>query len=231
MSSFLSKRTPSLIEEMDRDDCNPILLENTYKQFPLINRLLSQWYRVYRNEIFPLIKQPRTYSLLDIGFGGGDIPIQLAQWAKKDGIQLNITAIDPDQRAYEFAKSNYPEGLVTWRQISTKTLIEEREKFDLVISNHLLHHLHDGEVTALLKEAKTLSTGKVIFSDIERSKIGYSLFNIISRLFFKNSFITTDGLMSIRRSFTRNELRSLTSADWKVKRMFPFRLLLIHEKF
>lgn len=230
MSSFLSKRKPSLIEEMDRDDCNPILLENTYKQFPLINRLLSQWHRVYRNEIFPLIKQPGTYSLLDIGFGGGDIPVQLAQWAKKDGVQLNITAIDPDRRAYEFVTSKYPEGLVTWKHISTKELIQERVQFDFVISNHLLHHLRDGEISVLLKEAKSLSSGKIIFSDIERSKIGYTLFNIFSRLFFRNSFITIDGLTSIKRSFTRDELRSLAPADWKVKRMFPFRLLLTHER-
>ena len=230
MFSFLSKRNPSLIEEMDRNDCNPVLLENTYKQFQHINRLLSQWHRVYRNEILPLVKQQRTYSLLDIGFGGGDIPVQLAQWAKRDGIQLHITAIDPDRRAYEFARSNYPEGLVTWRYISSKQLLHENEKFDFVTSNHLLHHLQDREVTTLLKEAKSLSSGKVIFSDIERSNIGYTLFNIFSRLFFRRSFITTDGLISIRRSFTPDELRSLLPADWKVKNMFPFRLLLIHEK-
>ncbi|MFD2530839.1 methyltransferase domain-containing protein [Gracilimonas halophila] len=230
MSSFLSKRTPSLVEHMDRDDCNPVLLKNTYKQFPVINRLLSQWHRVYKNEILPFVKQHRTYSLLDIGFGGGDIPIKLAQWAKRDGIQLNITAIDTDRRAYEFATSKYPEGLVTWKHVSTKVLSQKKQKFDFVISNHLLHHLQDGEILTLLKEAKSLSTGKIIFSDIERSKTGYALFNVFSRVFFRHSFITKDGLISIRRSFTREELTNIVPADWKVKRMFPFRLLLIHEK-
>lgn len=230
MSSFLSKRKPALIEEMDRKDCNPILLQNTYKQFPVINRLLSQWQRVYKTEILPFIKEPRTYSLLDIGFGGGDIPIMLAQWAKRDGIQLDITAIDTDRRAYEFVTSNYPEGLVSWQHSSTNELIEKREAFDLVISNHLLHHLKDGEVLTLLRDAKSLSTGKIIFSDIERSRIGYELFNVFSRLFFRRSFITKDGLISIKRSFTRKELRSIVPSDWEVKNMFPFRLLLIHEK-
>lgn len=230
MSSFLSKRIPSLVEHMDRDDCNPVLLKNTYKQFPIINLLLSQWHRVYKKEILPFVKQDRTYSLLDIGFGGGDIPVKLAQWAKEDGIKLKITAIDTDPRAYEFATSTYPEELVTWKHVSTQVLSKKKHEFDFVISNHLLHHHRDDEIFDLLREAKSLSTGKVIFSDIERSKIGYALFNVFSRVFFRRSFITKDGLISIKRSFTREELTSITPSDWKVKSMFPFRLLLTHEK-
>lgn len=230
MSSFLAKRQPTLVEEMDRDDCNPLLLESTYEQFPLINRLLSQWHRVYKKEILPEMKESRNYSLLDIGFGGGDIPVKIVSWAKRDGVQLNITAIDTDQRAYEFVKSQYPQGLVKWKHAASKQLIQENKKFDFVISNHLLHHLHDDEVINLLHEAKSLSSGKVIFSDIERSKIGFTLFNIFSRIIFRRSFITNDGLISIKRSFTAEELQAIVPADWKVKRMFPFRLLLIHEK-
>lgn len=230
MSSFLSKRNPALIEEMDKDDCDHRLLENTYKQFPLINRLLSQWHRTYRNEILPLVSRGRSYTLLDIGFGGGDVPINLAKWAEKDGIELNITAIDTDRRAYKYAHSYYSNGLVTWRCTSTRELLLNGEQFDFVISNHLLHHLHDNDVLTLLEEAKALCQRKVIFSDIERSKVGYTLFSIFSRLIFSHSFITNDGLISIKRSFTQPELRALVPDDWIVKHRFPFRLLLTHEK-
>ncbi|HET8866347.1 MAG TPA: methyltransferase domain-containing protein [Gracilimonas sp.] len=230
MPSFLQRRQPNLTEQMDRDNCDSVLLKNTYLQFPLINQLLSQWKRIYKNELRPLMSENRTYSVLDIGFGGGDVPVKLAKWAKEDKIQLNITAIDTDRRAFDFVQKKYPEGLITWKHASSTDLVLKKAQFDFVISNHLLHHLKDSEVSTLLREARELAAQKVIFNDIERSETGYFLFNTFSRLIFKNSFITQDGLTSIKRSFTRNELEKLVPSSWKVKRMLPFRLLLIYER-
>jgi|AntRauTorcE11897_2_1112592.scaffolds.fasta_scaffold00915_2 2-polyprenyl-3-methyl-5-hydroxy-6-metoxy-1,4-benzoquinol methylase len=230
MPSFLSHRQPDLAEEMDKNDCNPVLLENTYQQFPLINQLLSQWKWIYQRELLPLMSEKKTYTLLDIGFGGGDVPIKLATWAKEDGVQLNITAIDTDRRAFDFVQHKYPEGLINWKHVSSTDLVLKKERFDFVTSNHLLHHLKDEEVITILREALELAAQKVCFNDIERSYTGYFLFNIFSRMVFKNSFITKDGLTSIKRSFTKNELMKLTPAGWKVKRIFPFRLLLSYDK-
>ncbi|MEX2477741.1 MAG: methyltransferase domain-containing protein [Gracilimonas sp.] len=230
MPSFLSRRQPDLAEEMDRDDCNPALLENTYQQFPLINKLLSRWKWVYKRELLPLMAEKRTYTLLDIGFGGGDVPVKLATWAKKDGIQINITAIDTDRRALDFVQEKYPERLINWRHASSTDLIQKKERFDFVISNHLLHHLKNEQILTILKEARELAVQKICFNDIERNDAGYFLFNIFSRMVFKDSFITKDGLTSIKRSFTKNELEELTPDGWNVKRVFPFRLLLSYDK-
>ncbi|MAL18484.1 MAG: hypothetical protein CL670_03420 [Balneola sp.] len=230
MATFLSQRQPDLVEQMDRENCNRILLKNTYEQFPLINTLLSKWKKVYKKELLPEMSENRIYSLLDIGFGGGDIPIKLAQWAKKDGIQLNITAIDTDIRAFNFVREIYPEGLVNWKHCSSTDLVLNKEKYDFVISNHVLHHLSENQIPTLLKESRKLATKKIIFSDIERSAIGYGLFKVITPFIFKSSFITEDGLTSIKKSFTYRELLKRAPQGWKVKQMFPFRLLLTYEK-
>lgn len=230
MFRFLTKRQPQLAEEMDREDCNPVLLHNTYRQFSVINGLLSQWKKVYKKELRPLMREQKTYSLLDIGFGGGDVTVKLSDWAKQDGFHLKITAIDIDLRALNFAETEYPTKHISWEHASTADLVSKHRKFDFVISNHVLHHLQDDEVTLLLNEAKQLASRKVIFNDIERKWAGYVLFNLFSRLMFNNSFIIKDGLTSIKRSFTYNELQTLSPSSWKVKRIFPFRLLLIHDK-
>jgi len=230
MPFFLANRQPALIEHMDRPACNTVLLENTYQQFVLINRLLSQWRRIYKKEMRPLMKENRTYSLLDIGFGGGDVPANLVRWAIQDRIKLDITAIDTDPRALKFVQENYPEGLIKWRHISSTDLALKKERYDFVISNHLLHHLQDNQLSKLLKEARELTTLKVLFNDIERSDIGYALFNVFSRILFRRSFITDDGLTSIKRSFTRQELIRITPSGWKVETLFPFRLLLKYDK-
>jgi 2-polyprenyl-3-methyl-5-hydroxy-6-metoxy-1,4-benzoquinol methylase len=230
MAHFLSKRQPDLVEQMDRENCNRILLENTYEQFPLINTLLSKWKQIYKKELLPLMSEQRTYSLLDIGFGGGDIPVKIAQWAKKDGVQLNITAIDTDIRAFNYVQETYPAGLINWQHTSSTDLALKKQKFDFVISNHVLHHLSENQIPTLLKETRELAAKKVIFNDIERNVLGFFLFKLITPFIFHNSFITEDGLTSIRKSFTYKELQKRIPQGWNVKRLFPYRLLLTYEK-
>lgn len=230
MPVFLSKRQPNLMEYMDHKDCDPLLLENTYRQFATINLLLSKWKSIYKNELRPLMQESKTYTLLDIGFGGGDVPLKLAEWAKKDGIELQITAIETDKRAYDYAQKLNTPNQVSFKHCSSSELLSKSVSFDFVISNHVLHHLSEYQTNQILREAKALASQKVIFNDIERSDIGFILFSTFARLIFKNSFIVADGLISIKRSYTKHELREATPKSWTIKRLFPFRLLLIHEK-
>ena len=229
MPFFLKNRQPGLVEMMDMEDCDLGKLEKTYEHFYKINGLLSKWNSIYRRYLRPVMQdQNRTYTLLDIGFGGGDIPIALAKWANKDGIKLEITAIETDQRAIRFVNPRPVPANVSFRYKDSYELIDEKVSFDFVISNHVLHHLDDEALHSVLNEAQMLSTKGVVFNDIERSDIGYMLFVIFSRLFFRRSFVTIDGPISIKRSFTKTELEQIKPRKWTVKRLFPFRLLLMY---
>ena len=215
---------------MDDPRCDKEELFNTYEQFSTINGLISGWKSIYRKNIRPYcLDFSQSYTLLDIGFGGGDLAISLARWAKNDGVNLHITAIETDPRACDYVQTIETPPAINFRQIASSALVKEGDTFDFVISNHLLHHLNEDELQQLLTESRKLSTHKVLFNDIERSDIGYLLFNILSRPLFRRSFITEDGLTSIRRSYTAKELRSIVPEAWKVKRNFPYRLLLSYE--
>lgn len=232
MSIFLDQRDTEAREHMDDPDCNREQLFDTYRQFSYINALISGWKRIYRREIRPVCAaHSKPYRLLDIGFGGGDLPIKIAQWAKSDKLQLQITAIDSDPRALEFVEQHHTElpEHITFRNISSGELLESGARFDFVISNHLLHHLPEDTLAGMLYEATALSRQKVIFNDIERSAIGYLLFSLLSRPFFRNSFITEDGLTSIRRSYTASELRAVLPEGWNIERIFPYRLLVTYK--
>lgn len=227
---FLANREPGLVEEMDKENCNILKLHHTYRQFHYVNRLISKWRMLYINEIRPILESQDESSLLDIGFGGGDITRSIERWARKDGHSIKITAVDPDERAFTYCQENYPNSETEWLQCTSTDLLADGLTYDIVISNHVLHHLPDKEILKLLQETEQLCRRKAIFNDIERSTIGYYLFSVFSRLFFRNSFITKDGLTSIRRSFKKQELKELIPQTWKVKRAFPFRLFLTHEK-
>ncbi len=230
MPHFLKKRNSGLSELMDSKDCDPKLLDNTYQQFKMINLLLCNWRGIYKTMLRPVMSGPsKTYTLLDIGFGGGDIPVSISKWAKKDGIKLKITAIETDRRSFEFAQKLPEDPNIQFLHCSSSDLLNKGLQYDFVISNHLMHHLNDTALVSLLNDARSLSTSMVLFNDIERSDLGYVMFTTIARLIFHNSYIVKDGLTSIKRSFTRKELRALIPEKWKLKTPGLYRLLLIYE--
>lgn len=94
----------------------------------------------------------------------------------------------------------------------------------------MLHHLQDEEIPVLLDEAKQLTKKAVIFNDIERSVLGYGLFASITPLLFRNSFVSKDGLISIKRSFKAEELEQLVPKTWNIDQMPLFRILLTLDK-
>jgi len=229
MNWFLSERDTTSTERMDDPNCDQEELENTYRQFSTVNTLISQWHKIYRHEIRPLLNPDTPNSLLDIGFGGGDIPVKLAQWTANDGFDLRITAIDPDPRALNFVQQRNRNPRITFLQCELSQMDPAQQQYDFVISNHLLHHLGDHELKKTLLKSKKLSTKQVLFNDIHRDDWGYLFFNLLARPVFRSSFITNDGLTSIKRSYTQMELTKVVPDDWQVDAIFPFRLLLKYD--
>jgi 2-polyprenyl-3-methyl-5-hydroxy-6-metoxy-1,4-benzoquinol methylase len=229
MPQFLSKRNPGLVEWMDRPDCDRTLLFNTYQQFSRINRLLSGWKSIYKTYLRPVIAEKNgKASILDIGCGGGDVLRLLEIFCRKDGFDVRFTGIDPDQRSLEYLSDlEWPEN-VKFEPLFSHQLVKENRKYDIVISNHVMHHLLESELSKVCSDAEKLAGTLVLFSDIERSDMGYALFSTIAPLLFQNSYIVQDGLISIKRSFRKKELDDLLSDQWIVKRRFPFRLLAIY---
>ena len=226
MPFIFKHRDTDLREEMDDPDCDPVALQRTYRFFVHINKLLANWKTLFHVYIAPLCQDAsRTYTLLDVGAGGGDVACYLDQLARRQGIQLHITAIDPEPRAHAYMQQLTLPNTITFRCCHLHDLVVAGEQFDFVISNHVLHHLQEDEVAALCSDAGAVATQRVIFNDLVRSEWAWLLFAVGTWGVFRRSFIRADGLRSLRRSFTPAELAALVPETWQVEQLFPFRLV------
>ncbi|PQZ94702.1 methyltransferase [Arthrobacter sp. MYb227] len=227
------ERAANAREEMDRTDCDPLLLERTYKQFPLVNWFVSGWRGIYKTLIRPALPRDRKATILDIGCGGGDITINLARWATKDGFDVRVQGIDPDARAHDFAvraadASGLGRSRVLFRRALSSELVAEGQMFDVVVSNHLLHHLSPAELAGLLADSSRLSSSLSIHNDIRRSRTALFLFGAATLPLARTSLTRRDGLTSIRRSYLPEELEQLLPPRWKAQPAGLFRLQALY---
>lgn len=219
------QRNPDLIEEMDRSDADEGMLFRTYQRFKLINRLLAKWDVVYKHHIRPSLKPGVTNTLLDVGCGGGDIAIYLWKRAKRDGFDLKVTAIDPADTVETYLNAFPLPAEIHYLKTTTTDLLKGPLRFDFVISNHVMHHLNPDELAIFLDECMKLANVRVICNDLYRSRTAWVLFAIASIPFSFGTFIRTDGLISIQRSYRCKELIQALPGGWSVHKLFPFRLL------
>ncbi|MCA1810015.1 MAG: methyltransferase domain-containing protein [Lentisphaerae bacterium] len=227
----LSRRA-KLVEEMDRPDSPEDRLFRTLAQFGPINRHFSRYRTLLRRYVLSDMTPARPGRLLDLGAGGCDIGRWLIRQCRQRGLQLHITAMENDPRVARYAQAacrDYPEIEVVAQDIRDPLPLEE---VDYVFANHLLHHLPDQTCIALIRQIDRAAPRRYLLSDMLRSFWAYYGFALCTAPFFRNSFIVTDGLASIRRSFTLAEVRALLQAAQPVTpvtlhQLTPYRFAVI----
>ncbi|MCR2762856.1 methyltransferase domain-containing protein [Microbacterium sp. zg.B48] len=224
----LAERDVALRELMDDPSCDPDRLRATLRRFETINRLVSRWRPVYRSRIRPfLATRDGPVRVLDLGCGGGDVISQLSRWAQSDGFEVEWVGVDPDPRALEVALSRPAPPRTTFLCADAADLLATGERFDLVLSNHVVHHLTPAELGEFVEQSRDLSRGIVLHSDIERGRLAYALYAIGVTPFAAGTFLRTDGLRSIRRSYLQDELADVLGTPWQVEKSARFRLLAV----
>lgn len=224
----LSVRDVALRELMDDPDCDARVLDRTFRRFAVVNALVSGWRTVWRTHVMPALPPSGRGRVLDLGCGGGDLARALVRWAASDGFDVEVVGIDPDPRAIAAAERSPLRG-ATFREQSSGDLVAAGERFDVVVSNHVLHHLADDERPAFLADSERLAASRVVHSDIRRSRGAYRSYALASPLVAAGTFVRVDGLRSIRRSYTVDELRRALPAGWVAESASPHRVLAVRD--
>ncbi|MDG3002376.1 methyltransferase domain-containing protein [Paludisphaera mucosa] len=172
----------------------------------------------------------RPVRLLDLATGGGDLPIRLAQLARREGWTLEASGCDRSGfavgHAAEQARRAGAEVAFFRHDVLTQPL---PEGYDVLTCSLFLHHLDEPEAVDLLA-AMGKSGALGLVDDLARSRAGWLLAYAGIRILSRSSVAHVDGPLSVEGAFTCEEARDLAlKAGWtdpEVSPRWPCRFLL-----
>lgn len=105
------------------------------------------------------------------------------------------------------------------------------QSFEVVTASLFLHHFDPPEVPAVLRALYGLARRALVVNDLHRARVPYLFGRAVFPLVFRSPVSVADGLISIRRAFTPEELASAFAeagiAGVRVRRRFPYRLVAV----
>lgn len=198
-------------EIMDDFTMKGELLRDTLDKLGKINKLLGG-NSVTLNGIRQLLEgkpKDKTYAIIDLGCGHGDILRLIADFGRKEGYNFQLIGIDANQDAIDYASElsvEYPELSFENKDIFSEDF--QNMNYDIALATLFLHHFKTDELEVLLKQLASSAKLGLVINDLHRSEIAYGLFKLLS-LVISNQMIIDDGLTSILRAFKRKDLENL----------------------
>jgi SAM-dependent methyltransferase len=196
--------------------------------------LLEQYSALRADHDLPIQNSERI-RVLDLGTGGAEIPVSIARWLRERSQQGRIVGVDWAARNLTAAAQNaffVPE--ISLLQADALRLPFAPNSVDVVISSLFLHHFTRAQVIEVLRAAFDCARRAIIMSDLVRGKLPLLAFRFGAPLIVHHHMTRSDGLLSIRRGYTPDELRELAAeaglSDAQVHLHHPFRMTLVARK-
>jgi ubiquinone/menaquinone biosynthesis C-methylase UbiE len=223
------------LEHLDKGDYTPEEYEGCIVELQRVNRWLGDT-RALRNSLLKEIEaaQLQTFSVLDVGAGSGELLRVIAQWANETNRTTRLIGVELNARsAREIVEGSHPFPQISSVRGDAFHVPFCDKQFEYVICSLFTHHFRDPQVIELLQEMVRVARRKIFVIDLHRNVVAYTFYTTIAKLFLHNRLIREDGALSILRSFTPDEFRTLGSkAQLKnviVEEHFPSRLVLTAE--
>lgn len=187
----------------------------------------NRWLGGRRAALGELRRALRGFShatVLDIGTGLADIPACARDRAAAEGSVLETIGVDEAEPLLEAARPRLTHVV----RANALALPFRTASVDIVMCSQLLHHFDAAGAAALLREMHRVARRVAIVSDLRRSWIAASGFWLVSFPMRFHRITRHDGVVSVLRGFTADELRQLiadaTGCTAVVRRRLGFRL-------
>jgi SAM-dependent methyltransferase len=188
-----------------------------------VNRWLGNRAR-FLAAVRPYLRGSPRPRLLDVGCGSADVPAALARADRR------LLAVGVDLKPLHVRGAPAEVRPVV---ADAQALPFPPASFDVVTASLFLHHFGADELPAILRSLYALARRALVVNDLRRARVPYLFGRVAFPLLFRSAVSVDDGLTSIRRAFTEDELRAAFSAAGlpvRVWRTWPYRLLAVAER-
>jgi SAM-dependent methyltransferase len=147
-------------------------------------------------------------TVLDVGAGLGDIAQAVAQRAARHGIVLDTIGLEMSGPLAQLARRGTAQAVAA----DARALPFASGAIDLVYCSQLLHHLDDDDATVVVQEMQRVARRRIVIADIRRSRLAAVLLWIVSFPLRFHPVSRHDGVLSVFRGYTTDELRLLVTS-------------------
>ena len=208
------------------------LLFKNLKELDILNRTTGG-HAISIKGIRQLVTDYRkTYHIVDFGCGSGDALMAIADWAKSNKYNVQLTGIDKNPEVIGYLKKHcagYPG--ITGIATDYKDYINENQSIDIVHCSLFCHHLNDDELVRLFTFFRENAKTGFIINDLQRRWLAYYSAWFFTRLLNGTVLSKNDGPVSVLRGFKPGELEQLLSkagiTNYSIRKKWLFRYLIV----
>ncbi|WP_170004587.1 methyltransferase domain-containing protein [Pseudopontixanthobacter vadosimaris] len=213
-------------ELMDGPDLDPATYRHVVHDLARVNRI-TMAYRPTLAFLDRAIGNRQRFSLLDVGFGDGDMLRRIARWAKTRGVEAQLVGVDLNPSSEHAARS--ASAASERVEFVTGDYADfADEGFDCIISSLVAHHMTHDQLVAFLRFMDSEAALGWFVNDLHRHRVAHLLYPVLAGLMRWHPIVRHDGRMSIARSYRPEEWPPLLAeaevTEATVKRYFPYRL-------
>ena len=146
-------------------------------------------------------------TLLDVGTGAGDIPDAARQLSRRMGVPLTTIGLDWTVPITRAATSRCGLGVAG----DARRLPIATRSVDIVTCSQVLHHFDDADARLLLSELHRVARVAVIIGELRRSRLAAAGVWLASWPLAFHFTSRHDGVVSVMRGFTADELSALVA--------------------
>src|SRR5215203_4045001 len=198
-------------ERIDTGDYTSEEYDRFLREIRLVNRFAGD-NRALKNSLLREItrRDLREISVLDVGAGSGELLRVIAKFARKTNRKVNLCGLELNARSADsileestdFAEIKSVRGTALDLPFADKS-------FDYAICSLFTHHFGDENVIKILRELSRVARRKIFVIDLHRHRAAYFFYRIFCAAFRISPLVREDGLLSILKSFTPEELKTL----------------------
>jgi ubiquinone/menaquinone biosynthesis C-methylase UbiE len=190
-------------------------LEASLESLRILNKYFGA-YSLVRHFMRRWLETGRTYRMLDLATGSGDIPRMIVNWARRHGVSVKIDAVDRQPATLEIARrasTAYPE--IDFIRADARSYCEAMT-YDVVCCSLALHHFSELDALKVLRRACELSHDKVLVADLERTWFTWACVQAVTTVAARDAMTRHDAKLSVKRAFSYRELGELAQeAGWR----------------